>query len=132
VPPGIVRERDLIKEFLSPGRWPSRSTLHAASFPGSQVKVTNHPHDQTVPSGTITDMMTFMSQWLSRRSAWQYFVIGYFIAAACGLPGVMTASWSGLGTHAHLTATIDMVLPGSLVIAAGGTCGWWLRKRLAR
>lgn len=73
-----------------------------------------------------------MPRWLERRSAWQDFVIFWALAATGGLTGVMTATWSGFGPHAHLIGAIDMVVPGSLVIAVGGTCGWWLRRRLAR
>ena len=70
-----------------------------------------------------------MSQWLARRSTWQYLVITWAIAATSGLLGVMTASWSGLVPHAHLADAIEPVALSSLCCTAGAAWGRRLRKR---
>jgi hypothetical protein len=73
-----------------------------------------------------------MSQWLVRRSAWQFLLIIWPFLATAGLLGIMTASWSGLGRHAHLTGALETAVPGSLVLAVGATFGRWCRARIPR
>jgi hypothetical protein len=73
-----------------------------------------------------------MSQWVARRSAWQFLLIMWPFFATAALLGIITDLWFGLGPRAHLTGVIEMVVPGSLFLAASATFGRWCRARITQ